>query len=127
MDEAHVVPLSRQAVHIFTELKKLTGGKKYVFPSIRGNGDMMSENSVSMALRSLGYTKEQVVPHGFRSTFRTIMDEVLGAPIEHIEQQLAHQVADPLGRAYNRTKHLPQRKKMMQTYADYLDKLELKK
>ena len=77
-----------------------------------------------MALRSLGYSREQVTPHGFRSTARTIMDEVLDYKIVWIEQQLAHKVLDPHGLAYNRTKHLRQRKEMMQAWADYLDKLE---
>ena len=83
----------------------------------------MSENTVSMALRGMGYTKEQVTPHGFRATARTLLDEALGFPVEHIEQQLAHQVREVHGVAYNRTKHLPQRKVMMQAWADYLDKL----
>ena len=83
----------------------------------------MSENSVLAALRSLGYTREQVTPHGFRATARTLLDEALGYRYEWIEQQLAHAVKDPNGRAYNRTKHLPERKEMMQAWADYLDKL----
>lgn len=124
MNESHIVPLARQSIEIFTELKKFTGNKKYVFPSIRGGDIPMSENTVSMSLRSIGYAREQVTPHGFRATARTILDEVLSFPIEHIEQQLAHRVKDPLGRAYNRTKHLSQRKDMMQCWADYLDCLE---
>ena len=124
MKIAHIVPLARQAIDLFTELRELTGDGRYVFPGIRRANSVMSENTVSMALRSLGFGREQVTPHGFRSTARTIMDEVLDYKIVWIEQQLAHQVLDPHGLAYNRTKHLRQRKEMMQTWADYLDKLE---
>jgi integrase len=104
-------------------LKKLTGQGRYVFPSIRRADSMMSENTVSMALRAMGYSKEQVNPHGFRATARTLLDEVLGYRIELIEMQLAHAVKDVHGRAYNRTTFLAQRKEMIQAWADYLDSL----
>ena len=83
----------------------------------------MSENAVRTALRNLGYTNEQVSPHGFRAMARTLLDEELNYRVDWIEHQLAHQVKDPNGRAYNRTKYLPQRKKMMQKWADYLEKI----
>ena len=123
MKEPHIVPLSRQAVEILAELRHLTGHGRYVFPSIRRGDSIMSENTVSMALRAMGYSKEQVNPHGFRATARTLLDEVLGYRIELIEMQLAHAVKDVHGRAYNRTTFLAQRKEMMQEWADYLDKL----
>ena len=78
-----------------------------------------------MAIRRMGYTKDEMTAHGFRSMARTILDEVLDYPYHLVEHQLAHEVKDPLGRAYNRTKHLPQRREMMQHWADYLDDLRL--
>jgi integrase len=121
---AHIVPLSRQAVTILKELHALTGRSKYVFPSIRTNSRPMSENTINPALRRLGYTSEQMCGHGFRAMARTLLEEVLGYPYDVIEQQLAHTVRDPNGRAYNRTKHLEQRHKMMQHWSDYLDSLQ---
>lgn len=120
----HIVPLSRQAISVLEELQPLTGHKRYVFPANRGEGRPMSENTVNAALRSLGYDKETLTGHGFRAMARTLLDEVLGFRPDIIEHQLAHAVRDPLGRAYNRTTHLPERRKMMQGWADYLDELK---
>jgi len=83
----------------------------------------MSENTVNAALRRLGYGKDEVTAHGFRATARTLLDEVLGERPDIIEHQLAHAVRDPNGRAYNRTAHLPERRQMMQRWADYLESL----
>ena len=83
----------------------------------------MSENTVLMALRTLGIGKDEMTGHGFRAMARTILDEVLGERPDLIEHQLAHAVRDPNGRAYNRTAHLPERRRMMQRWADYLDEL----
>jgi len=121
----HIVPLSTQAVGILKELHSLTGHGKYVFPSIRTNSRPMSENTINPALRRLGYTSEQMCGHGFRAMARTLLEEVLGYPYDIIEQQLAHTVRDPNGRAYNRTKHLEARHKMMQHWSDYLDGLQV--
>ncbi len=120
----HVVPLSRQAVAILKELQPLTAHREWVFPSGSTPIRPMSQNAVLAALRALGIDKEEMSGHGFRAMARTILDEVLGVRPELIEQQLAHVVKDPLGRAYNRTKHLEERHKMMQSWADYLDKLK---
>lgn len=117
----HIVPLSAQAVAILTQLHPLTGHGRYVFPSNRGQGRPMSENTINAALRYLGYDGQTLTGHGFRAMARTVLDEVLGFPPHLIEHQLAHAVRDPLGRAYNRTSHLPERRKMMQAWADYLD------
>jgi hypothetical protein len=87
----------------------------------------MSENTLNAALRNLGYPKDVMVAHGFRAMARTLLDEVLEERVEHIEHQLAHLVKDPLGRAYNRTTHLPSRRAMMQRWADYLDELRTQK
>lgn len=122
-DQEHVVPLSSQAVAILRELHGLTGRGEYVFPSARGKGRPMSENAITAALRSIGVPSEQMSAHGFRAMARTLQDEVLGFRIDLIEHQLAHTVRDPLGRAYNRTQFLDARRKNMQVWADYLDRL----
>ena len=119
----HVVPLASQAVAILTELQPLTGRGSYVFPSARGRSRPMSENTVNAALRYLGFDGEMMTGHGFRAMARTILDEVLHFRPDYIEHQLAHAVRDANGRAYNRTAHLAERKKMMQAWADYLDGL----
>ena len=121
--EPHIIPLASQAIAILKELQPISGRGKYVFPSARGASRPLSDNGVRTALRTLGYTNDQICPHGFRAMGRTILDEVLNFPVDWIEHQIAHSVKDVNGRAYNRTKHLPQRKKMMQTWADYLDGL----
>ncbi len=123
MREPHLVPLCRQAIAILQELQPLTGHGRYVFPSGRGGDRPMSEGAILAALRRMGYQKEEVSGHGFRATARTLLDEVLGFRPDFIEHQLAHAVKDPNGRAYNRTSHLPERRKMMQAWADYLDAL----
>jgi integrase len=120
----HIVPLSRQAVEVLRELHPLTGSSHFVFPSARSYSRPMSDNAVLAALRRLGIDKEEMSGHGFRAVARTILDEVLGVRPDYIEHQLAHAVRDPNGRAYNRTAHLPERRKMMQQWADYLDKLK---
>ncbi len=122
----HIVPLSRQVVAILNEIFPLTGHGRYVFPSERTpSGDRcMSENSLNAALKRLGYGKDKMTSHGFRAMARTILDEILGVRPDFIEHQLAHAVKNPNGRAYNRTAHLPERRKMMQAWADYLDGLK---
>jgi integrase len=124
-DTQHIVPLSHQAVEILEELKPLTGHGTFVFPSARSpKGDRaMSDNAVLSAMRGLDISKAEMSGHGFRAMARTMLEEVLGFRPELIEHQLAHQVRDLNGRAYNRTAHLPERKKMMQQWANYLDGL----
>lgn len=119
----HIVPLSSQAIAILDELRPFTATSEFVFPGARSMRRPMSENAVNAALRGLGYDGNTMTGHGFRAMARTILDEVLGFRPDFIEQQLAHAVRDPLGRAYNRTAHLPERRKMMQAWADYLDNL----
>ena len=124
-EQDHIVPLSKQAVEVLREIHQLTGTGRYVFPSARSASRPMSNNTVNAAMRRMGIdTKQELTGHGFRAMARTILDEVLRFRPELIEHQLAHAVRDPLGRAYNRTKHLPERKTMMQAWADYLDKLK---
>lgn len=122
----HIVPLSRQAVEVLTSLHPLTGSGRFVFPSARTpNGSRaMSDVALLAALRRMGFDKTEMSVHGFRAMARTILDEGLGFRPDFIEHQLAHAVKDPNGRAYNRTAHLPERRKMMQAWADYLDGLK---
>ena len=120
----HIVPLSRQAIGILEDIKPLTGKGIYVFPSGRSPRRPMSDNAILAAFRRMEIGKDEMTGHGFRAMARTILDEVLGFRPDFIEHQLAHAVRDPNGRAYNRTAHLPERKKMMQTWADYLDTLK---
>lgn len=126
MKQAHIVPLSEQALAILQEIHLLTGRGKYVFPSARGASRCLSENGVRTALRTLGYDNDTMTPHGFRAMARTLLDEVLGFRPDWIEHQLAHAVKDPNGRAYNRTSHLEGRAEMLQRWADYLDELREK-
>jgi len=124
MRQPHLVPLSIQAIAILKELHALTGRGKFLFPSHRSSARPMSNNAVNAALRRMGYEKETMTGHGFRAMARTILDEVLAQRPDIVEHQLAHAVKDPLGRAYNRTSHLPERRRMMQLWADYLDGLK---
>jgi len=119
----HIVPLPRQVVAVLRDLHPLTGPSGYVFPGERHHDRPMSENTVNAALRSMGFTGDEVTAHGFRATARTLLDEKLGIAPAVIEAQLAHSVKDALGNAYNRTEFMEQRKRMMQTWADYLDSL----
>lgn len=121
--EKHVVPLSTQAVDILRDIYPLTGRSRYVFPSVRTNSRPMSENTLNAALRRMGYTKEQMTAHGFRSMASTILNEQ-GWHKDAIERQLAHAERDNVRAAYNYAEHLPERTRMMQSWADYLDGLK---
>lgn len=121
--EPHLVPLAPQAVTILHDLYALTGRGRYVFPSPRTSSRPMSNGGVLSALRRMGYGKDEMTGHGFRAMARTVLDEVLQFRTDFLEHQLAHAVRDPNGRAYNRTAHLAERRKMMAAWADYLDQL----
>ncbi|MBF8274598.1 MAG: Integrase [Magnetococcales bacterium] len=125
--QPHIVPLSTQAMSIFRDLQPFSGHGKFVFPTPRNKNAPVSNMAFNAALKALGYSGKEITAHGFRATARTLLDEVLGFKIELIEHQLAHAVRDPLSRAYNRTTHLSERRKMMQAWADYLDDLRNKK
>jgi integrase len=120
----HIVPLARQAVEILQELQPLTGHGRFLFPSARSYTRPMSDNAILAAMRGVGIEKDVMTGHGFRAVARTILDEVLKVRPDYIEHQLAHAVKDPNGRAYNRTEFLPERRKMMELWADYLDELK---
>ena len=119
----HIVPLSRQALAILQEIHPLTGYGKYVFPSPRTNSRPMSENGVLSALRRMGYAKDEMSGHGFRSMASTLLNE-MGWNRDAIERQLAHAEGNSVKAAYNHAQHLPERRKMMQWWADYLDDLK---
>ncbi len=123
----HLVPLPAQAVAILQAMQPITGGGALVFRSERSHDKPMSENTLRVALMAIGYPPEMQTVHGFRATARTILAEVLEIDPLVIEQQLAHAVKDTLGRAYNRTSYMPQRKAMMQKWANYLDALKSEK
>ncbi len=118
----HIVPLARQAIGILRELEPLTGSGRYVFPSLRTNGRPMSNNTVNAGLRRLGYASNEMTGHGFRSMASTILNEQ-GWNRDAIERQLAHAERDTVRAAYNYAEHLPERRSMMQAWADYLDGL----
>jgi integrase len=122
-DPPHLVPLATQALEALRKLHAHAGHSKYVFPGERSHDRCISENTVAVALRTMGYTREQMVAHGFRAMARTLLDEQFEEPIHFIESQLAHKVRDTLGTSYNRTSHIEQRRGMMQRWSDYLDKL----
>lgn len=118
----HIVPLSSQAVAVLHELLQLTGPDGYVFPSLRTPTRPMSENTVNAALRRLGYGGDQMTGHGFRSMASTLLNEQ-GWNRDAIERQLAHGERDEVRAAYNYAQHLPERRRMMQSWSDYLEGL----
>lgn len=123
MREVHIVPLPRQAITILKELQPLTGSGRYLFPGARTNGRPMSENTVNAALRRLGFGKDEMTGHGFRSMASTLLNEH-GFNRDHIERQLAHGERNKVRAAYNYAEHLKERREMMQWWADYLDGLK---
>lgn len=119
----HIVPLSVQALAILDQVRPITGAGKYVFPSSRGDGRPMSDNTLRTALRSLGYDGDVMTPHGFRSMASTLLNEQGWSP-DAIERQLCHMPRDQVRAAYNRAQYLDERRRMMQSWADYLDTLK---
>lgn len=121
--QPHIVPLSRQAIEILEDVHTLTGNGRYVFPGIRSRKKPMSENTINAALRGMGYERGSFTGHGFRSMASTLLHEQ-GWSSDVIERQLAHAERNTVKAAYNRAEHLPERRKMMQEWADYLNKLK---
>lgn len=119
----HLVPLAPQALSILRELHALTGRSRYAFPSIRSLGRPLSPNTLNMALRTIGYPKEQMTAHGFRAMASSLLHEQLGWDSDVIERQLAHGDPDKVRAAYNRAQYWDQRVRMMADWADYLDAL----
>ena len=122
MSSPHIVPLSSQALDVLEELHPLTGNGKYLFTGLRSSKRPMSENTVNGALRRLGYSKDEMTGHGFRSIASTRLNE-MGWNRDAIERQLAHAERDNIRAAYNYAEHLEERRKMMQVWSDYLDNL----
>lgn len=122
MREAHVVPLSKQAIAILRDLHRVTGGSNYCFPSLLTDRRPMSENTVNVALRRLGFDKDTMTGHGFRAMASSLLNEMGWAP-DVIERQLAHAERNKVRAAYNRASFLAERRKMMAAWADHLDRL----
>ena len=122
--QPHIVPLSSQAYEILKQIQEMNTNSIYVFPSPKNNAYCLSPSTMGGALKRMGFGGKQTA-HGFRATARTLLDEELDTRSDIIEHQLAHKVKDPNGTAYNRTKFLNKRQKMMQVWADYLDALRL--
>ena len=122
MRRDHLVPLSTQAIQILTELHPLTGRSRYVFPSIRTDARPMSDNTLNAALRRLGYDNDEMTTHGFRAMASTRLNE-MGWPADVIERQLAHREQNQSRAVYNRAEYLEERRRMMQAWADELDRL----
>ncbi|MBU1002363.1 MAG: tyrosine-type recombinase/integrase [Proteobacteria bacterium] len=123
MRQPHIVPLSRQALEVLRDIREVTGNGRYVFPSVRTDTRPMSDNTVNAALRRLGYSKDEMTCHGFRSMASTVLNEQ-GWNRDVIERQLAHSPRDKVRATYNFAEYLPKRREMMQAWADYLDGLK---
>ena len=123
MRETHIVPLARQAIAILEDLRKFSGGDKFLFPSIRSRVRPISDATMLNALRRMGYEKHEMSVHGFRSIASTLLNE-LGYNSDWIERQLAHGERNEVRAAYNYAEYLPERRRMMQEWADYLDELK---
>lgn len=123
MKQTHLIPLAKQALEIICDIKPLTGDGRYLFPSIRSTARPMSDNTILSSLRRLGYSKEELTGHGFRGMASTLLNE-LGWESKLIERQLAHSDKNTVRAAYNHAEYLPERIRMMQAWADYLDGLK---
>lgn len=119
----HAVPLSCQALALFGEAEMLSGGGRYVFPSIRSPLNSMSENTVNASLRRLGFTGDEMTAHGFRAMASTLLNESNKWSPDAIERSLAHKDKDTIRAAYHRGAHWAERVEMAQWWADYLDEL----
>lgn len=119
MRTTHIVPLSLQAIQVLKDIEPVSGNGRYVFPSLRSSKRPMSNNTILGALRRLGYAKEEMTGHGFRAMASTILHEQ-GYPQDVIERQLAHSERNSVRAAYNYAQYLPERRIMMQKWADYL-------
>lgn len=123
MRQAHAVPLSRQALAILQSMRELTGRGQYVFPSVRSRVRPISENTITAALRRMGFTKEQMTTHGFRTSASSLLNESEKWNPDAIERALAHMVAGEVRHIYNQSAYWPERVEMAQWWSDYLDEL----
>ena len=122
MKRCHIVPLARQTVELLRLLKEITGKGKWIFPSARMDGKPMSDNTVRIALRSMGYSNDEMTAHGFRAMAGTRLNEMGWRP-DVIERQLAHAENNQVRATYSHAEYLPERRKMMKFWADYLEEL----
>jgi integrase len=122
MKSPHIVPLSKQSIHLLLQLKTLTGNSRYVFPNFHNSNKVLSQNTINHALRRLGYASSTMTAHGFRSMACTLLNEQ-GWNKDAIERQLAHSERNNVRAAYNYAQYLPERRQMMQEWADYLGSL----
>ena len=122
MRQLHIVPLSRQVLTVLDDLRQYTGRGRYLFPSMRANSAPISDMTLLAGLPRLGYGKEEMTVHGFRSMASTLLNEQ-GYNRDWIERQLAHGERNSIRAAYNYAEYLPERRRMMQEWADYLDEL----
>lgn len=123
MRQRHIVPLSRQALSVLAELQAYTGNGQFLFPSIRTTTKPIALESMLVAIRSMGFTQDEMTMHGFRGMASTLLNE-MGYNRDWIERQLAHGERDHVRAAYNYAEHLPERRRMMQEWADYLEELK---
>jgi integrase len=123
MRQPHAVPLSRQALDILEEMRSLSGSGQYVFPSIRSLARPISDNTINAALRRMGYSKEQMTAHGFRTSASSLLNESGKWNPDAIERALAHMVAGSVRRIYNQSAYWQERVQMAQWWSDYLDRL----
>ena len=122
MRRQHVVPLTRQVVELFQSMRQFSGGGRLVFPGLASRTRPLSDVGLLNALRRMGYARGEMTVHGFRSLASTLLNE-RGYPPDWIEAQLAHAERNSVRNAYNRAQYLPERRRMMQEWADYLDSL----
>ena len=123
MRQRHIVPLPRQALSVLAELQAYTGNGQFLFPSIRTTTKPIALESMLVAIRSMGFTQDEMTMHGFRGMASTLLNE-MGYNRDWIERQLAHGERDHVRAAYNYAEHLPERRRMMQEWADYLEELK---
>lgn len=122
-EDAHLVPLPKQAIELLRELHEFTGRGKYIFPGLRGDSRPISNNTLRVALRGLGFSNDDHTPHGYRHTISTMLNN-MGYRERIIEAQLSHALKSQVEAAYNRSSYIEERAKMMQEWADYLDDLK---
>ena len=122
MKKAHTVPLARQVLALLEELRPVTGGGRYLFPSLHSASRPISDMGLLNALRRMGYGKEEMTIHGFRAMASTLLNEQ-GYRADVIEAQLAHGEKNAIRKAYNHAEYMPERRQLMQEWSDYLDEL----
>ena len=122
MSRDHIVPLSNQAIAILEYMRMFSDHARYVFLNQRNHARPLGESTLANALRIMGYREDEMTPHGFRAMASTLLNEK-GYPPDAIERQLAHVPHERIRGIYNRAEYLPERRRMMDDWAAYLDEL----